>query len=93
MEVLKSEVLHATKSCIEDELKELKPFFGKIEALKIEKVYLMYMDEMKQVHWHLVPRYKETGISVFLHPPLETKDFSIAKSLRNDFMDRVKEFK
>ena len=33
-----------------------------LKALKIKKVYLVYMDEIKQVHWHLVPRYDEIRI-------------------------------
>jgi diadenosine tetraphosphate (Ap4A) HIT family hydrolase len=30
-----------------------------LKTLKIKKVYLIYMDEVQQVHWHLVPRYDE----------------------------------
>ena len=33
-----------------------------MHALKVEKVYLMYMDEVKHVHWHLIPRYNIFGI-------------------------------
>lgn len=29
------------------------------KTLKIKKVYLIYMDEIQHVHWHLVPRYNE----------------------------------
>lgn len=63
-----------------------------LEKLKVEKVYLMYMDEVKQVHWHLVPRYEESGFNVLLHTPVQTEDFSIAKILRVDFINRVKNF-
>ena len=35
--LLKSEELHKTKHAIEDSLKIYRPFFGKVEALKIEK--------------------------------------------------------
>ena len=27
-----------------------------LATLKCEKVYLLYMDEIRHVHWHLVPR-------------------------------------
>ncbi len=36
-----------------------------IKALKVKKVYLVYMDETKHIHWHLVPRYKEKGFEAF----------------------------
>lgn len=53
-----------------------------LKALKVKKVYLVYMDEMKHVHWHLVPRYNEKGFDVFAHTPKKTKDFSLAQKLR-----------
>src|SRR3990167_4586495 len=49
-----------------------------LKTLNIEKVYLVYMDEAKHVHWHLVPRYNEKGYNVFRHDPEELKDFSLA---------------
>ena len=45
-----------------------------LEKFKVEKVYLIYMDEAKQVHWHLIPRYEESGFNVLLHSPIETKE-------------------
>ena len=30
-----------------------------LRVLKIRKVYLLYMDEIKHVHWHLIPRYNK----------------------------------
>src|SRR3989344_4637760 len=39
------------------------------EYYKVEKVYLMYLDEVKQVHWHLIPRYNEKGFNVLNHTP------------------------
>ncbi len=63
-----------------------------LEKLKIEKVYLMYMDEIKQVHWHLIPRYEESGTNLLLHSPVETKDFSLATDLKSDFLVRIKDF-
>lgn len=53
-----------------------------LKALKIKKVYLIYMDEARHVHWHLVPRYNEKGFDVFLHKPTRTKDFSLAPRIR-----------
>lgn len=53
-----------------------------LEVLKLEKVYLIYMDEIKQVHWHLVPRYDDKGFNMLAHIPTESIDFSLAPSLR-----------
>ena len=54
-----------------------------LEVLKLEKVYLIYMDEVKQVHWHLVPRYDQEGFNMLAHVPTETKDFSLAQLLKS----------
>lgn len=48
-----------------------------LEILGVEKVYLLYMDEAKQVHWHLIPRYNEEGFNVFSHNPQEETDYSL----------------
>jgi diadenosine tetraphosphate (Ap4A) HIT family hydrolase len=61
-----------------------------LKQFNVEKVYLMYMDEVKQVHWHLVPRYDEVGVNVLMHTPKEIKDFSDAPNLRIDFATRIK---
>ncbi|MDO8742610.1 MAG: HIT domain-containing protein [bacterium] len=53
-----------------------------LSALTIEKVYLLYMDEVKQVHWHLVPRYNEKGLSAFQNPAATPGDYSLAVPLR-----------
>lgn len=63
-----------------------------LEKLKIEKVYLMYLDEIKQVHWHLIPRYEELGFNILLHSPTETKDFFLAQDLKIDFVNKIKNF-
>jgi histidine triad (HIT) family protein len=47
----------------------------------LEKVYLMYMDETKQVHWHLIPRYDEQGVNVLTHSPQKNDDFSTSPLL------------
>jgi len=42
-----------------------------LRTLKIKKVYLIYMDEAKHVHWHLVPRYSKRGINA-LEPKFDS---------------------
>lgn len=59
-----------------------------LRALGVEKVYLLYMDEAKQVHWHLVPRYDEQGMNVLAHTPEETTDFSLAPALAEAVLAR-----
>lgn len=49
-----------------------------IEVLGIEKVYLMYLDEIKHVHWHLIPAHNHEGLNVLQHKPCELHDFSLA---------------
>ncbi len=53
-----------------------------LKALKINKVYLIYMDEAKHVHWHLVPRYNVKGYNIFLHKPKKITDFSLAQKIK-----------
>jgi diadenosine tetraphosphate (Ap4A) HIT family hydrolase len=53
-----------------------------LEVLGVEKVYLMYLDEVKHVHWHLIPRYNQKGYNLLSHKPKLINDFSLAKSLR-----------
>lgn len=48
-----------------------------LKALRIKKVYLVYMDEINQVHWHLVPRYHKKGYKVFMDMPKKLKDFAL----------------
>ena len=59
-----------------------------LRVLSVEKVYLIYMDEAKQVHWHLVPRYDEQGFNIFAHAPKKTDDFALAPALREAFLER-----
>ena len=54
-----------------------------LKALKVDKVYLVYMDEAKQVHWHLVPRYHTKGYKLFTHKPIKLKDFSLTAKLKS----------
>ena len=55
-----------------------------LKTLKLKKVYLIYMDEINHVHWHLVPRYNEKGYDVFEHKPTQLKDFSFAEKIRKN---------
>lgn len=56
-----------------------------LKALKIKKVYMLYMDEIKHVHWHLVPRFNEKGINVLEHSPKRAKSFPLASELKKEF--------
>lgn len=53
-----------------------------IKELDVEKVYLVYMDETKHVHWHLVPRYNEKGYNVLEHDPGKLENFELTKKLK-----------
>ena len=55
-----------------------------LKALGVDKVYLVYMDEAKQVHWHLVPRYDEQGYKIFMHKTEEIRDFSLDDKIREN---------
>jgi len=55
-----------------------------LKTLKIKKVYLVYMDEINQVHWHLVPRYNKKGVGIFLKKPGKIKDFHLDDRIRTN---------
>lgn len=55
-----------------------------IKTLGVEKVYLLYMDETNEVHWHLIPRYDKKGFDVFRQKPVELKDFSLAEKIKGN---------
>ena len=55
-----------------------------MQTLGVEKVYLLYMDEVHQVHWHLIPRFTEKGMTVLAHEPGQLTDFSLAERLRSE---------
>jgi len=57
-----------------------------LKALKIKKVYLIYMDETQHVHWHLFPRYNEKGFDVFSHKPEKLTDFSLAEKIKKNLI-------
>ena len=54
-----------------------------LKTLKIKKVYLIYMDETKHLHWHLVLRYKN---KVFHEKIQKLKSFSLAKKIKNNLI-------
>ncbi len=60
-----------------------------LAALRIRKVYLMYMDEANQVHWHLLPRYNIKGYNLLKHKPSRIKDLSLAKEIRKNLLLRI----
>lgn len=53
-----------------------------IQTLGVEKVYLMYLDEIRHVHWHLIPAHNHEGLNVLQHKPTELKNFSMAVLIR-----------
>lgn len=57
-----------------------------MKTLNVKKVYLVYMDETKHVHWHLIPRYKEKGFDIFKKEPAETKDFSLVNKIHKNLV-------
>lgn len=56
-----------------------------MSALSLEKVYLMYMDEINHVHWHLVPRYNELGVNALTHNPTPLLDTSLADIIKQSW--------
>lgn len=64
-----------------------------LKMFKVKKVYLVYMDEIKHVHWHLVPRFNEKGVNVLSHTPKRVRDFSLAPKLKSNFLEVLKKHK
>lgn len=58
---------------------------GLMKTLKVEKVYLMYMDEIKHVHWHVIPRYNKFGFNILKNNPGKLKSFELVDKLKNHF--------
>ncbi len=57
-----------------------------MKTLNVKKVYLVYMDETKHVHWHLIPRYKEKGFDIFKKGVIITKDFSLVHKIKKNLI-------
>ncbi|MEI7620208.1 MAG: HIT family protein [Candidatus Falkowbacteria bacterium] len=53
-----------------------------MKTLKVKKVYLLYMDEVNHVHWHLVPRYDKMGIEALSGDVGKIKDFTLDDRIR-----------
>lgn len=53
-----------------------------MKVLKVDKVYLMYMDEIKHVHWHLIPRYNLMGFNLLRHKPKKITSYKLAKKIK-----------
>lgn len=60
-----------------------------IKTLKIKKVYLLYMDEVNHVHWHLVPRYSKLGVQNLSGKPGKIKDFFLDDKIRKNLVITV----
>ena len=60
-----------------------------IKALNVERIYLVYMDEVKQVHWHLVPSYDVKGYKNFMHKPGKIKDFLLDDKIRDCLITKI----
>jgi len=60
-----------------------------LQKYNLEKVYLMYMDEVKQVHWHLIPRYDKEGYNLLQHKPEKTNNFSDRDDLEKIFNSEI----
>ena len=55
-----------------------------IKTLRTKKVYLLYMDEINHVHWHLVPRYNDFGIKNLNNKAGKILDFSLDDQIRKN---------
>lgn len=60
-----------------------------MKALKIKKVYLLYMDEINQVHWHLVPRYTKKGFEALTGKPDKLKNFKLDDKIRKSLIIKI----
>ena len=60
-----------------------------LKTLNVEKVYLIYMDEANQVHWHLVPRFNEKGFNIFQHKPQKLRDFSLTQKIKENLVTEL----
>jgi diadenosine tetraphosphate (Ap4A) HIT family hydrolase len=57
-----------------------------MKTLKVKKVYLLYMDEISHVHWHLIPRYNKSGIQNLTGRPGKIKDFTLDDKIRKNLI-------
>ena len=59
------------------------------KTLNINKVYMLYLDEIKHVHWHLIPRYNTMGYNILKEAPkkLTKKGLILAKRLKKELKE------
>ena len=57
-----------------------------IKTLKVKKIYLLYMDEVNHVHWHLIPRYDKLGVNNLLNKSGKIKDFTLDDRIRKNLI-------
>ena len=62
-----------------------------LKALKVKKVYLLYMDEISNVHWHLIQRYNKSGIQNLTGRPGKIKDFTLDDKIRKNLIITTKQ--
>lgn len=60
-----------------------------LKVYKLQKVYLLYMDEVRQVHWHLIPRFNERGMNVFSHKPKKARNFPMTSIVKKAFLEII----
>jgi diadenosine tetraphosphate (Ap4A) HIT family hydrolase len=54
-----------------------------LNVMNTDKVYLLYMDEICHVHWHLIPRTSnEQGCTLLEHQPKALIDISLADQIK-----------
>lgn len=60
-----------------------------MRVFKVDKVYLMYMDEIKHVHWHLIPRYHKKGIASLNVEPEKIKTYPFVDKLKRALQEKI----
>lgn len=58
----------------------------------VQKVYLLYMDEVSDVHWHLVPSRDGGGLSLLRSPECPVNTFPDAPALSSKIMSMKEQF-
>ena len=59
-----------------------------LKVLRLKKIYLLYLDEVLHVHWHLIPRYHKQGFTVLEEKPGKLTDFSLVLKLKQEMTRR-----
>ena len=63
-----------------------------LKLTKTKKVYMMYLDEIKHVHWHLIPRYQIAGYALLKtkSKKLKKQDLALAKKLKLELKQELR---